>query len=665
MAVTSTAHLAHVGPVLSLPLPISPEGNATDKGGLFHSLYESLSATPNDADTEAPNQKQTGKGAASAKLMKDGAGADAAAVTSLTTVDQGLVKTAVSIALPSSQGPAQSASYAPTDSGASASQRLALFEGESDLIPASSPKASTSTQNSFVTVGQLPSTVRANQLSFGVVTGTHATATFAPLSSQAESSASVPALQHQTQKRSNEGPPPSRNQGQSVSSIQTSTSLDAVLTNSQVMSQVVPPNQNDSASPARSRHSADAPSAAPIPPLNAIEAPSVPASASTGQPSGPSKRENSDARSAHDSPATPVMSVSADITSKTDTGSEPEVIRAVRAYRTSHEQQPALPTSGVDVFTPPPALPLTAPAEFVVGASSDSPNTEKSRSSGTPADKPQRGGVADTLAAQSLSKVPFAARGDNFAFALRLQDSKPQPARSTAPTEPQPSSRNQAEDSPKSEIRPTTSGAATASDKEAQTTPSIDLSSKNLTPPARLPLNDSSAPVILSADLRPTANPPQTGETAQPNSPIAPHELPPTMPEAPKPAESTQIQLHLTGNDQSSASIRVTDRGGTVNVSVHASDPQLRNSLKSNLSDLSGQLSEQGWKTEVKGMAATSHSQNGQDSNPGRQSFSNSQRQSSQDRQQNQRDPRPNQGHWQEELEQQISGNEATSGGKD
>ena len=184
-------------------------------------------------------------------------------------------------------------------------------------------------------------------------------------------------------------------------------------------------------------------------------------------------------------------------------------------------------------------------------------------------------------------------------------------------------------------------------------------------PQTRLALNDTPSPLLPSADFRPTANPLQSGENAQPNSPIAAHELPPTMPEAQKPAESTQIQLHLTGNDQSSASIRVTDRGGTVNVSVHASDPQLRNSLKSNLSELSGQLSEQGWKTEVKGTAAAPHSQNGQDSNPGRQSFSSSQRQSNQDRPQNQRDRRPNHDHWQEELEQQISGNEATSGGND
>ena len=116
-------------------------------------------------------------------------------------------------------------------------------------------------------------------------------------------------------------------------------------------------------------------------------------------------------------------------------------------------------------------------------------------------------------------------------------------------------------------------------------------------------------------------------------------------------------------NDQSSVAIRVADRAGAVNVSVHASDPVLRDSLRSNLGELSSQLSEQGWKAEaLQTVATAAPSDSRQDSHGGGQQSSQQQQSFGGDRQP-QRDRRSSGNQWQQELEQQISGGNAHPGG--
>jgi hypothetical protein len=142
-------------------------------------------------------------------------------------------------------------------------------------------------------------------------------------------------------------------------------------------------------------------------------------------------------------------------------------------------------------------------------------------------------------------------------------------------------------------------------------------------------------------------------------------DLQPIPLEAPKPAATSEIQLHLMANDQSSASIRVTDRAGAVNISVHASDPQVRNSLHSNLSELSSQLNTQGWKTEVvKTASVVTRTDSGRDTPPDGRHSSSQQQQSANAERQPQRERRSNSGHWQDEFEEQITGNDANRGGK-
>jgi hypothetical protein len=158
------------------------------------------------------------------------------------------------------------------------------------------------------------------------------------------------------------------------------------------------------------------------------------------------------------------------------------------------------------------------------------------------------------------------------------------------------------------------------------------------------------------------AGTPEPAEAGRPNLPLAAQETHLLAPELPKTSSSSEILLHLTGNDESSAAIRIADRAGAVNVSVHASDPVLRESLRSNLSELSTQLNSQGWKADlVKSAPVVTHSESQQDSHAGGQRGSQGQQSSGGDRQP-QRDRRAS-GQWQQELDQQFTGGDAHSGG--
>ena len=136
------------------------------------------------------------------------------------------------------------------------------------------------------------------------------------------------------------------------------------------------------------------------------------------------------------------------------------------------------------------------------------------------------------------------------------------------------------------------------------------------------------------------------------------HEAQQILPETARPVAAAEIMLQLGGKDQAAA-IRVTDRAGTVNVSVHAADADLRSSLRSNLGDLASQLSHQGWKTEVvKTGTVLTRAETSQDPQQGGQRSPNQQQPGSQgDRQQQQRDRRSNSGQWLAEFEEQASGN--------
>lgn len=174
----------------------------------------------------------------------------------------------------------------------------------------------------------------------------------------------------------------------------------------------------------------------------------------------------------------------------------------------------------------------------------------------------------------------------------------------------------------------------------------------------------SDAPTVTQTDPGPIASSPAPAESHVPST-AATQNLQPVAPEAPKPPVSSEIQLHLTANDQSSASIRVTDRAGTVNISVHAPDPQVRDSLRSNLSELSAQLNTQGWRTEVvKTASVVTPSDSRQDTPPDAKHSSSQQQHSANAERQPHRDRHPNSGHWQDEFEEQITGNDANRGGK-
>jgi hypothetical protein len=283
---------------------------------------------------------------------------------------------------------------------------------------------------------------------------------------------------------------------------------------------------------------------------------------------------------------------------------------------------------------------------------------EQGKHSEPSAGRAPSGDIGNALLAQSLSKVPFAARSENLAFALHLQESKSTSARPQAAPAPPPV-RNQAMNNVRSELRPApVAGPATLVKEIAGADVSRRVSSSEIQPLW------SEASAVTHTDPGPNASAPGPTENHV-HSATATQDLQAVPPEGPKPAASSEIQLHLTAKDQSSASIRVTDRAGAVNISVHASDPQVRNSLRSNLSDLSAQLNTQGWKTEVvKTASVVTRTDSGQDTPPdGKHSPSQQQHSANAERQPH-RDRRPNSGQWQDEFEEQITGNDANRGGK-
>ena len=279
-------------------------------------------------------------------------------------------------------------------------------------------------------------------------------------------------------------------------------------------------------------------------------------------------------------------------------------------------------------------------------------NPQSSGESAKPTNIPDL--LVTPLQTASTALVPA---DEKLAFSARLTqpDSSPLPVQAPRLAVPQPT---RLPANP--EVR-TTAGPATASvGKDAYQT--VDLK-KTAAPEAVLPTREVAA--ASAFDLRPTAPPPQPPEpvNAAPARSLAIQDVQPILPEIPKPPASTEILLQLAGKDQSTASVRVVDRSGTVNVTVHAADADLRNSLRSNLSDLASQLSGQGFKTEMaKPAVIAANAENQHDSRHGGQdTHSQQQNHLAQEGRQPQRDRRANSERWRDELEQETSG---TPGGK-
>ena len=291
-------------------------------------------------------------------------------------------------------------------------------------------------------------------------------------------------------------------------------------------------------------------------------------------------------------------------------------------------------------------------------------------------------------------KTPLLPQAENFAFALRMLGTQGSP-NTSAPSQSSPSQSSETQSE-----TPVAKTAVPAAQSTGPVTPSQSSGAREATPDQTQTSSDSThdvqspastsqksqAGVQTPADL-PGAQPtprvsshwndatvlqaPETGsvagapeptEGAHANLPLAAQEAHLIAPEMPKTSASSEILLHLTGTDQSSAAIRIADRGGAVNVSVHASDPVLRESLRSNLGDLSNQLSGQGWKAEVT-KSATVATQSGSQQESPESGQRGQQQQSFGGDRQPQRDRRSNGGQWQQELDQQISGSDALSGG--
>lgn len=357
--------------------------------------------------------------------------------------------------------------------------------------------------------------------------------------------------------------------------------------------------------------------------------------------------------------------------------------------QSAEAQAMALPGSPVTSM-PATSTPATAPAPTGISQPAAGRTTQPAGPSIT---------RSETPGSAPEAKSPLVPQAENFAFAMRLlglddeasrapltqsstspgngdptsaqpNQTAPQPqnspAQQTAPPQGQsanPQDANPSQQNSSQATHETQPAAPTTGKPEpaAQSQPEISAASK-----AAEPSHPVDAPVFQVPQQGPQAESPasglERGDAAEPQVMLAAQQMHSGGPELPRSSASSEILLHLTGSDQSTAAIRVADRAGSVNVSVHAADPVLRESLRTNLGDLSAQLNLQGWKTDTtKSAAVASHSDNPQDSHGSEQRGSG--QQSSGGDRQPQRERRGNGGQWQEAFNQQITGKETHPGG--
>lgn len=288
--------------------------------------------------------------------------------------------------------------------------------------------------------------------------------------------------------------------------------------------------------------------------------------------------------------------------------------------------------------------------------SANSPRSSQSSTSQQPSVDPAlfTRGLAAALAPQS----------GNLAFSLKMMESTLQARHAQQVAQPELTDRNQAATQIKSaEHNPA-----------ALLAPNATHATSSPMSPAAIPGEVAAAaatvsPVWNEAAAAPQLNVSPDTQLSEPHQPAnlstvaALYDAQPILPEAPRPSAASEILLQLGGKDQAAA-IRVTDRAGAVNVSVHATDPDLRSSLRSNLGDLASQLTHQGWKTEVvKSGTTLTRGETSQDPHQDGQRSPGQQHSSSQGERQSQRDRRGSSGQWLAAFEEQASGNSGNPGG--
>ena len=268
--------------------------------------------------------------------------------------------------------------------------------------------------------------------------------------------------------------------------------------------------------------------------------------------------------------------------------------------------------------------------------------------------------LPDSKPGQTLATA-LVPSNEKLAFSARLtQPEAPtatvQPARQEAPPV---ASRSQTSEGDRTTVEP----ASVVSGKDPYQTAEAK---KTDTSQTVLPVREMASATAF--DLRQTPaplHPPEPAPAASGRG-LAIQDIQPAIPEIAKPPARTEILLQLAGQNQSTASVRVVDRLGTVNVTVHAADPDLRSSLRSNLSDLASQLTGQGYKTEMVKPAVIAANADNHDPRQSSRDGSGQQQPHhfTPDGRQPQRDRRPSSGRWRDELEQETSGNPGAPGGQ-
>ena len=326
------------------------------------------------------------------------------------------------------------------------------------------------------------------------------------------------------------------------------------------------------------------------------------------------------------------------------------------------------------------SLRLTGPAGVRAARSEQTPSGELVQESdtGSTNSDSKSVGIASAihLSAPARPALPLQPLPELPAASPAASSPRPAPSRNLSAS-PAPGPRNPAP----SRIAPETNAQPRDLRSARVSTAGESQNASNSSAPARSLLssnspagNNSPRPLIHESGIfnvapddagsRPVATPlPVVPAAARPSVFAQLSEIHPLALETQKATPGSDILLHVE-NGAASAAVRVVDRAGAINVTVHASDPQLRGTLRSNLNDLTAQLNTQGLRTEtIKTAPAPGGSENRPDQGDPQQRSSQQPPSPFQGDRHSQRDRRGNE-RWLAEFDEQTSSSSEPGGKK-
>ncbi len=282
------------------------------------------------------------------------------------------------------------------------------------------------------------------------------------------------------------------------------------------------------------------------------------------------------------------------------------------------------------------------------------------QSSRTTPEIPDSPGAAPSSSKSGTPGNPLqAAQPDQLAFAARLSPPGAIMALDNPVADAAGMSSVRGQSSPKQTLAPEVAASFTQAPSQmgASDAPVEQLVKINATPlPAQLPnqtanqaASQSDPAASIKSEVRP-AFAPSAARVEQ----VA-------EPPAPQPSSSRDIMVRIPDTTDRGTNVRFVERGSEVHISVHTGDPELAQTLRGGLSELTGRLQQNGIQAEVWRPGSDASQSDSQNQSPDSKGSSDRRNQSGAQRD-GQDQPSENKPRWVQELEASINEPVAHSG---